>query len=274
MQTPQKAPVRAGVVVVALMLAACSGSDTQGEAVPVPSSQSSSPVPESGSSDTVDDSLSTAGGDATVDVQTSETVGASADAPPPETIPEVGIPGLDSADAFCQAWSRFGGSFQVVSVMASFAAETPEDAAAIEVVAAPVATAGFDAMFENWPEELAAERQVAQLEYFGPFARRSAAAYESLIAAGADDDVVAAIVTAWEEALATRDPAEPTVAVDLPDDIWAIVDSAAADLAGRFVPIPSDPSLIIDADIPETDAYLIATCPDQGTLAGQEIDGS
>jgi hypothetical protein len=77
-----------------------------------------------------------------------------------------------------------------------------------------------------------------------------------------------AIVAAWETALAGRDPTQPDVVVELPDDLRAVVDDAASELAAQIVPIPSDPSLVTDVQVPLTEQYLDDNCPDRGTLGG------
>lgn len=187
-------------------------------------------------------------------------------------LPEVGVPGLDSTDAFCAAWSRFAGSFQVVAVTAAFGSGPPEALASLEVAAAPTVGAAYEQLVANWPDELAPEADVVAQDFLGPFARRLAAAQESLLATGADSDIVGTIDAAWVAGLAGRDPSTPEFVVDLPDEVWAVVDAAAADFAGRLVPFGTDPSLVTDVDTPLTSAYLAVSCPDQGTLSGQEVD--
>ena len=59
--------------------------------------------------------------------------------------------------------------------------------------------------------------------------------------------------------------------VALPADVQAIVDVAASEFAAQVVPIPSDPSLVTDVDVPLTEQYFVDNCPDRGTLGG--VDG-
>jgi hypothetical protein len=181
------------------------------------------------------------------------------------TVPEEGVPGIDSDDAVCRAWSRFGGSFQVVAVAATFGSGDP---VALEVVAAPTVTAAYEELLANWPAELDGERDVVADDYLGPFARRAERARQALRDAGADDALVATVEQAWLAALAARDPSVPDVVVDLPDEVWTVVDAAAADLGAQLVPIPDDPSLVTDAEVPLTQRFLEDNCPDQGTLSG------
>jgi hypothetical protein len=204
---------------------------------------------------------------------TPDASGSEATSPPTESlasIPEVGVPGLDSDEIVCRAWSRFGGSFQVVAVAANFGSGDPVAVAALEVIASPTVTAAYDDLVANWPVELADEAEVVADEYLGPFARRADQALAALAAAGADATAMATIVAAWETALAGRDPEQAEIVVELPDDVRAVVDEAAAELASQLVPIPSDPTLITGVEVPLTDQFLFDNCPDRGTLGGIE----
>lgn len=195
-----------------------------------------------------------------------------ASTPPLEDIPEIGVPGLDSDDAFCAAWSRWAGSYQVLLVSSAFGTGAPDDLAALEIVASSAVVTAFDSMLSAWPAELESERAVAADAYLGPITRRLAVAREALAEAGADDAAVAAIESAWLDSLGRRDPSTPDFAVELPDEVWVIVDAAAADFADRLVPFAVDPSLVTDVETPLTDDYLAVSCPDRGTLSGQEVD--
>ena len=188
-------------------------------------------------------------------------------------VPETGVPGLDSEDSFCAAWSRFGGSWQVIQVAANFAPD-PSVVPSMEVVAAPVVAAAYDAMFAAWPDELAGEREAVADGYFGPLDRRAQTALDALAAAGATADDLADIGDAWEVALSARQPDDPVVTPELADEQRAIVDAAAADFDGRLVGFVDDPSMRITVATPRTDTYLATACPDQGALTGAEIDGS
>ena len=198
--------------------------------------------------------------------------------PPPEPpvtvseLDEIGTPGLDSDDAFCSSWSRFAGSFQVVAVTAAFGSGPPEQLAALEVAAAPTVTTAYDDLLANWPEELAEEEAIVADEFLGPFARRLDEARAALDAVGADAATITTISDAWLTGLAQRDPATPEFIVDLSDDEWATIDEAAAVFAAQRVPFGTDPSLVTNVVTPLTDEYLAISCPDQGTLSGQEVD--
>jgi hypothetical protein len=187
-------------------------------------------------------------------------------------VPETGVPGLDSDDSFCAAWSRFGGSWQVIQVAANFAPD-PSVVPAMEVVAAPVVAAAYDAVLAAWPDELADERDVVADGFFGPLDRRAEAALDSLTAAGATSADLAVLGSAWEAALAARQPDDPVVTPVLTDALGALVEVAAAGFAAQRVDFVDDPSMRITADTPRTDAYLATACPDQGALTGGEVDG-
>lgn len=214
---------------------------------------------------TVDD-----GGDTT-----DETTPAGVVTAPPGSIVdvvEVGVPGLDSDDAFCASWSRFAGSFQVVAVTAAFGSGSPEQLAALEVAAAPTVTAAYQDLIDHWPDELASEADLVADEFLGPFARRLDAANETLRDVGADDSTIQTIEQAWLAGLAQRDPTTPEFVVDLPEQTWAVIDLAAAAFGAQRVPFAEDPTLVTEVQTPLTSEYLAVTCPDQGTLSGQEVE--
>lgn len=192
--------------------------------------------------------------------------------PPIVQVPETGVPGLDSGDAFCAAWSRFGGSWQVLAVGSSFL----EDAAVVvewEVAAAPVIATAYQQLVENFPAELAAEADVVAEGYFGVLARRSAAAGDALAATGASVNLVQEIGEAWVAALAARDPFSPELDFELSDEAAGIVAAAGEAFGSQRVEFHLDPSMVVAAETPLTDAYLEVACPDQGTLGGQEVGG-
>lgn len=210
---------------------------------------------------------------------TASNVGSTAPAPQSSlvAVPETGVPGLDSDDVFCAAWSRFAGSFQVIAVANAFGEGTPDDLRTLEVVASPVVTSAYDDMFANWPDELASEEVVARDDFFGPLARRWSVTFEglgeALAGAGADDAIEDVISDAWISVLVERDPSVADVDVDLPDDAADVVASAVAELANSQDGFGEDDSLITDAATPLTDEYIVTSCPDQGSLAGQEVEG-
>jgi hypothetical protein len=263
--------VRAAVVIAAsLAVAACSGAGDSAE----PAETTAVAVPSTSTGTTTDDVASTPAPAAAPTSTAPEAPESTAPTTRAEPSPaaEVGVPGLDSDDAFCAAWSRWAGTYQVLLVSNAFGSSGPEALATLEVVAAPVLVAAAGAMVAAWPAEIAAERDVAEDGLLGPITRRLVVAREALVAAGADDAALGEIELAWLTALAARDPSTPDFVVELPDEIWTLVDTAAEDYASRLAPFAVDPSLTTDVETPLTLDYLAAECPDQGALSGQEID--
>jgi hypothetical protein len=188
----------------------------------------------------------------------------------PAEVPEMGVPGLDADDAFCAAWSRFGGSFQVIAVNAAFG-DGPSEG--LEVAASPTVTAAYVELGENWPAEIEDEREAALDGALGPFARRLGVATDALTGVGATEGELEALDAAWVDALAARDPEDPVLQPDLGSELQALVDSAAATYLDEVGSWSTDESLANDVAIPATNQYLTDNCPDQGTLAGQEVGG-
>ena len=187
-------------------------------------------------------------------------------------VPATGVPGLDSEDAFCAAWARFGGTWQVLVVGSGFLGD-PDRVATWEIAASAVIAPAYDELLATFPAELASEAEVVADGFFGALLRRSADAARSLADAGATEDTVQLLGDAWLDALARRDPFDPDLAFVVPEGLQAVVDAAAADFRTRRVEFHLDPSMSIGVSTPLTDAYLDSVCPGQGTLTGQEIDG-
>jgi hypothetical protein len=264
-----RARVRSRLAVIVaghLVTAGCTGGGDAGSPGTVASSaRAATPAVASDATD--------AGAVAPIDTVTpGGTATPGATASPRPTVPEVGVPGLDSTDTVCRSWSRFGGSFQVVAVAASFGGGGPLAATELEVAAAPTVTSAYDALLAAWPDELAGERAVVADDYLGPFAGRARHAVDALVSAGATPSDLEVIAAAWEAALAERDPSSAEFELALDEPLGAMVAAAAARFAGEVAPVPEDPELVVTAETPATDAYLEANCPDQGTLSG-EITG-
>jgi len=193
---------------------------------------------------------------------------------PPTTEPDVdaGVPGLDSDDAFCSAWSRFGGSWQVVLTASAFAPD-PNDASRLEALASTVVADSYEAMFAAWPAELDSEEAVVADGYFGAFQRRSADALAALSEAGADAADIDRLAEVWGDALARRSPSDPVLAVDVPADLAGVVAAATDDFAAQRPPFTQDPTMVITVETPLTDQFLASACPDQGSIAGGDVTG-
>lgn len=265
-----RAGTTAALLVLSLVAAGCSGADEPDDAGPADDRTAST----SAATEVPTSSPEPAGSvEATVPtvVGTEPTADVSSTFPVVE-VPETGVPGLDSDDSFCAAWSRFGGSWQVIQVAANFAPD-PSVVPAMEIVAAPIVDGAYEAMFAAWPDELAAERDAVADGFFGPLDRRAEAALDALVAVGATDGDLAALGAAWTDALAARQPDDPVLTPALDEELRALVDAAAAEFASQRVDFVLDPSLRITVDTPLTDAYLATACPDQGALTGGEVDG-
>jgi hypothetical protein len=189
---------------------------------------------------------------------------------PPAVVPDSGVPGLDSTDRFCRAWSEFAGSFQALALASSQATDA-HTAARAEVAASVVIIDAVDALGEELPAELESERNALTVGLVGPMARRARTAFEELQSTGADSDQVRTLGAAWLTALTTTGLDEPNISVTVDADLDDLLDLAAATFAETVPPIANDPSLITDAATPSTFEYLSANCPDQGVLAGNDV---
>ena len=187
----------------------------------------------------------------------------TATAPPSPT----GVPGIDATDEFCAAWARYGGTVQIVAVAVNFGELDSVQSARLELESAPTVVGAVAEISADWPAELADERDVALDRYLGPYGRRAEKAVEALRGAGVDDAGQATLQSAWAQVLATRNPDEPTVDVELPADLLAEVDAGATAFDAAVTPWDSDPSLSANLnDIPKTKAYLAAHCPDLASI--------
>jgi hypothetical protein len=260
-----RASIAAALATLVLVGGACSGDDDDaaGSTNVTDAASATGPAATSPSPTTVSVHAPPATGGAADPATTGPT------APPPTAGPaDTGVPGLDSEDAFCSAWSRFGGTWQLL-VQAGAAAD-PAQVARLEVIASTVVQGAYDDVFTAWPAELESERDVVADAYFGAFQRRSADALTALQSAGATADDVAALAAAWDAALAQYDPST-TVDVVVPPDLEPLIDQAATAFSEARVPLQQDPSMQITAETPLTDAFLATACPDEGWIVGQEV---
>lgn len=189
----------------------------------------------------------------------------------PATVPDTGVPGIDSDDAFCRSWSEFAGSFQALA--GAWAIGDQTEAARSEVSASDVILTATAALDEYLPPELEPER-AAVAALVEPLSRRSEAAREELSTAGIDEQGSESLGGAWLDALVAFGVDDPTIAIVVPADVDAAAFAgAAAAFAAARPGITDDPSLITDVQIPLTEQYLVANCPDQGTLGGNDDVG-
>ncbi len=186
------------------------------------------------------------------------------------TVPETGVPGIASGDDFCRAWSEFAGTFQALALASNLAAD-PAAARRAEVAAAPAVVAAVGDMDTALPAVLEPERDVLLADLVGPFGRRAERALDELVQAGMSADQTDALGDLWLATLAERGLDDPDITVDAPADVDPLLTAAVAVFSAEVPPISQDPSLVTAAQAPSTEQYLSDNCPDQGTLAGNDV---
>ena len=192
-------------------------------------------------------------------------LGAQTSTPEIPVVPETGVPGIDSADAICRAWSEFAGNFQAVGLIS--AVGDPANALRVEVFAAPTVVDAVLALDAHLPAELEDERGALIADFAGPFFARASVAEGQL-----DVDVRDDVAAAWITQLSEIGIDDPFLEVVLPASVEpSLFTGAVAVFGTQFPPIVEDPSLITDVQIPLTEAYLRSNCPDQGILAGNDV---
>ncbi|MET0663608.1 MAG: hypothetical protein ABWZ42_10800 [Ilumatobacteraceae bacterium] len=233
-----------------------------------------------GSDDSADDSADDAGvsipvtdsPDVTSAAAPTAPIGDAAEVPTtvPPVVADTGVPGLGSDDAFCRSWSEFAGSFQALALAASRAVD-PSQWARAEVAAAPTIVDAVAGLHEHLPDELEPEREALAVGLVGPLARRAGEAIVALTAAGLTDAEIAAVGTVWLATLTAAGLDEPIDDIVLDPDVADRFDGAVAAFAATRPSIVEDPALVTDPSTPLTFAYLADHCPDQGTLAGNDV---
>ena len=262
------------ILVAALALGACSSTGGGGDIGAPPSQGDDAVEPIDAGPDFVptpnengDDGDAAAGDGPTT---TEFDLAAQPTTPPIDPIPETGVPGIDSSDVFCRAWSEFAGSFQALGLVSAIG--DPANAFRLEVIAASSVTTAVEAMEANLPVELEVERIALVVDFAGPFFNRALLAEIDLLDAGVDPDVLR---ETWLATLSQAGVDDPTMTVDLPADIDAVaLDAAVASFSTSQLAIVGDSSLITNASIPVTETYLADVCPDGGILSGNDVIGS
>jgi hypothetical protein len=175
-----------------------------------------------------------------------------------------GVPGLTATDPLCAAWAAFVGTVQALGIAASFGGLSSEQFAALELQASPRLVEVAAAIDASLPTELASERTVVTEQRIGPYARRAKSAVDALTTAGVTPVELSTLSSTWQSALLERDPEAPVLAVPpIAADLQAKVDVAAASYDKVVTPFARDPSLVVDGvEMPLTEAYLVAHCPD------------
>lgn len=189
----------------------------------------------------------------------------------PATVPDTGVPGIDSEDLFCRSWSEFAGSFQALA--GAWAIGDPTEAARSEVAASGAILDAVSGLDEGLPVELETERASLAI-LVEPLSRRADAGRQELLGSGISEDGIEALAAAWLATLIEVGVDDPSIAIVVPPQ----VDAAAFGVAATAFftarpPITEDPSLITDAQVPMTEQFLVANCPDQGTLGGNDDVG-
>ena len=250
----------AGVLALSLLLIACSGSADDAS----PSGSASMPTVDTDPSPARTDG----GEDASTGAPSSPVTSGDAIA----TIPTEGVPGLESEDLFCRSWSEFGGTFQALASASNFASD-PVTAVEAEVAAAAVLVGAVETMRANYPAEIDHEEELFLDDLLGPLTRRAEKAQQELLDAGLSPDQVAALGHLWLTTLAASGLGDPDIGLDVPADLAAGFDDAVVAFGSNLPLIAADPSLVTNAEAPATQRYIAVTCPDQGTLGGNDFVG-
>ena len=185
------------------------------------------------------------------------------------TVPDDGVPGIDSENAFCRAWGEFAGSFQALVLVSSVSAD-PVEAARLEVVASPAVVSAARSLDDELPDAVAGERVAFVDGVIGPFSRRAERASEALATAGLSSAEVAGLGELWLDALVAAGVDDPEVVVVVPARLVGGVDAAVAEFVAVVPSIVDDRSLVTAATAPSTFGYLADNCPDQGILGGND----
>ena len=242
------------LVSVPVMLAACSGSEAGESTV----------------------ASTAAVGD--IDAVSDDDVFGDADDAPPESlvvvsydpVAETGVPGIDSDDAFCRSWSEYAGSVQVISL--SWLVQQPTQAAALEMAAGAALFAAVDGMSASLPSEIESNRQELTVDVPAPTLRRATRGTELLIEQGLTAEQIEELGATWLDAIRVAGLDDEGLTLDLESDVATAVAAAAEEFVAALPPFIDDPTLDTTAfDISPSLEYISNNCPDQGTLAGNDI---
>ncbi len=193
--------------------------------------------------------------------------------PVTESLPpvaETGVPGIGSEDAFCRSWSTYAGS--VSAIFLTWGLQPAPDAARLEVAASSAVSGAVDSMSDAYPPEIEPNRDVLILEVAGPVLRRSQRAVELLQDAGLSASQIDELGERWVAAITEQGIESETLSIDVPPASAEALESAALAFASELPPTFEDPTLDTTGfDISPTVDYAAANCPDQGTLAGNDV---
>ncbi len=239
--------------------AACSASDTTSPATVAQSDATS---------DSSDEELFTERESVTAIDDSGQPVEPVTESVPP--VPETGVPGIDSEDAFCRAWSTYAGSVQALSL--AWALQSPQAAATLEVAATDAVTDAVATMGAELPSDIESNRQALTVDVPGPFLRRAERARALLVDAGLDDDQIEELGERWVDAITEQGIDSESLAIEVPAEERGPLEEAAQLLVAELPPIIEDPTLDTTAfDIGPSLEYIFENCPDRGTLAGNDV---
>ena len=188
-------------------------------------------------------------------------------------VAETGVPGIESDDDLCRAWSEYAGSFAALA--GAWQVLEPADAARLEVAASSALVQAVGGLAEHLPAELEGEREAFTVNVPGPMLRRAERAGSALEVAGLDAAGRARLGEAWLAAPADAGVDPTSIELDVGAADAGALDAAAAEFADDVPPMGLDPSLdTTEYDISASLAYVTAECPDQGTLAGNDDVGA
>lgn len=190
-----------------------------------------------------------------------------------ESIPpvaETGVPGIDSGDAFCRAWSEYAGSVQALSL--AWAVQPAQDAAVLEVAATDAVSDAVAAMAAELPPEIEPNRDALTVDVPGPFLRRAERARQALVDEGVSAAAIEQLGDAWIEAVAAAGLEAEDVSVAVATELAPKLDAAAESFRRAVPSILEDPTLdTTEFDITPSLDYIFDNCPDRGTLAGNDV---
>lgn len=192
--------------------------------------------------------------------------------PVTESLPavaETGVPGIASDDLFCRAWSTYAGSVQALSL--SWAVQ-PEAAAALEVAASSALTRAVAAMSSELPSEIESNRQALTVDVPAPLLRRADRARSLLVEAGLDDTQIDELGDRWVAAITEQGIENENLSIEVPPESATALGTASQAFAAELPSLVEDPTMdTTEFDIGPSLAYIAATCPDQATLAGNDV---
>jgi hypothetical protein len=258
MERPSRRGIAALACVSSILVACAGGGD---ESAPPSTEAAAVPAPDAG------DLFTESGSEESAAVTGQDAAPVVESIPP---VPETGVPGIASADAFCRAWSQYAGSVQALSL--AWAVQPAAAAATLEVAASDAVTGAVVAMAAELPADIESNRDALTVDVPGPFLLRAERARQALADAGATDVEIELLGDAWIEAIAAAGLDAEDVTVVVADDVQQKLSTAAGTFLDDTPSILEDPTLdTTEFDITPSLDYIFENCPDRGTLAGNDV---